>query len=273
MKVEVYGGNHSPWVQAVLLALHDKQIDHELRPLPPFATFRKWGVFMPVVSVNGAPWEKESSDILVKLGYPPIASQDLQAVRDAWRGVLHRVDHPLRFFSGFARTAHTSSSTFAGLLQDVLRSFIPFYMFTLINVAKVKIRPPRPDDYGDQYLYWENELQSLATPFLDGEAPGSRDLLLFGIVQCHSSIPGPPLVPLQDDERLSALRQWIGRMHERFSGYSHLYSGSYFEPRKSAPQPAGFAQRLAFYVGLLGMFTALPLTLPLVLYLMRKAPR
>ena len=79
-------------------------------------------------------------------------------------------------------------------------------MFTLINVAKVRIRPPRPNDYGDQYLYWENELQSLTTPFLDGEAPGSRDLLLFGIVQCHSSIPGPPLVPLQDDERLSALR-------------------------------------------------------------------
>jgi len=273
MKVEVYGGNHSPWVQAVLLALHDKQTDHELRPLPPFATFRKWGVFMPVVSVNGAPWEKESSDILVTLGYPPIASRDLQAVRDAWRGVLHRVDHPLRFFSGFARTAHTSSSTFAGLVQDALRSFIPFYMFTLINVAKVRIRPPKPDDYGDQYLYWENELQSLATPFLDGEAPGSRDLLLFGIVQCHSSIPGPPLAPLQDDDRLSALRQWIGRMHERFNGYSHLYSGSYFEPRKTAPQPAGFAQRLAFYVGVLGMFAALPLTLPLVLYLMRKAPR
>ena len=42
MKVDVYGGNHSPWVQAVLLALHDKQIDHELRSLPPFATFRKW---------------------------------------------------------------------------------------------------------------------------------------------------------------------------------------------------------------------------------------
>ena len=146
-------------------------------------------------------------------------------------------------------------------------------MFTLINVAKVRIRPPRPDDYGDQYLYWENELQGLATPFLDGEAPGSRDLLLFGIVQCHSSIPGPPLAPLQDDDRLLALRRWIGRMHERFNGYSHLYSGSYFEPRKTAPQPAGFAQRLAFYVGELGMFAALPLTLPLVLYLMRKAPR
>ena len=62
-------------------------------------------------------------------------------------------------------------------------------------------------------------------------------------------------------------------MHERFSGYSHLYSGPYFEPQQSAPQSAGFVQRLAFYVGLLGMFTALPLTLLLVLYLMRKAPR
>ena len=137
----------------------------------------------------------------------------------------------------------------------------------------MRIRPPKPDDYGDQYLYWENELQGLATPFLDGEAPGSRDLLLFGIVQCHSSIPGPPLAPLRGDNRLSALRQWIGRMHERFSGYSHLYSGPYFEPQQSAPQPAGFVQRLAFYIGLLAMFTALPLTLPLVLYLMRKAPR
>ena len=273
MKVDVYGGNHSPWVQAVLLALYDKQIDHELRPLPPLATFRKWGVFMPVVSVNGSPWEKESSEILVKLGYRAIASHDLQAVRDAWRGVMHRVDHPQRFFSGFARTAHTSSSTLTGLLQDAFRSFIPFYMFTLINVAKVRLRPSRPENYGDQYLYWENELQDLTTPFLDGEAPGSRDLLLFGIVQCHSSIPGPPLAPLQDDGRLSGFRQWIGRMHERFKEYPHLYSGPHFEPQQSAPHAAGFVQRLAFYFGLLVMIGALPLTLPLVLYLMRKAPR
>ena len=39
MKVEVYGGNHSPWVQAVLLALHDKQIDHwDCRLLRPFGS-------------------------------------------------------------------------------------------------------------------------------------------------------------------------------------------------------------------------------------------
>ena len=74
---------------------------------------------MPVVSVK----EKESSDILVKLGYPPIASQDLQAVRDAWR----RVDHPLRFFSGFAR-AHSLHRR-SGLLQDALKLYPVLYVY------------------------------------------------------------------------------------------------------------------------------------------------
>ena len=62
---------------------------------------------------------------------------------------------------GFLRAART-----AHVFIDVRRvgsrctsKLHPFYMFTLINVAKVRIRPPKPDDYGDQYLYWENELQ------------------------------------------------------------------------------------------------------------------
>ena len=148
---------------------------------------------MPVVSVNGTPWEKESSEILVKLGYWAIASHDLQAVRDAWRGVMHRVDHPQRFFSGFARTAHTSSSTFTGLLQDALRSFIPFYIFTLINVAKVRIRPPRPDDYGDQYLYWEMSLRPHYAIF-GRRAPGSRDLLLFELCSATRASQGRRLL-------------------------------------------------------------------------------
>ena len=43
MRVEVYGGKHSPWVQAVLLALHEKGIEHILHPLPPLvAGLRQW---------------------------------------------------------------------------------------------------------------------------------------------------------------------------------------------------------------------------------------
>ena len=61
MKVEVYGGSHSPWVQAVLLALHDRDIEHSLRSLPPLEALKHWGVLMPAVSIDDGPWEVEPS--------------------------------------------------------------------------------------------------------------------------------------------------------------------------------------------------------------------
>ena len=84
MKVEVYGGNHSPWVQAVLLALHEQGIEHNVRQVPPFEALKQWGVLMPAVSIDGGPWQVESSQILVKLGLQPICEDDLKAVQAAW---------------------------------------------------------------------------------------------------------------------------------------------------------------------------------------------
>ena len=57
MKVRVYGFSHSPWVQAVLLALHNKKIDHSLSQNPPLEVFAKWGVYMPAISFDEGPWE------------------------------------------------------------------------------------------------------------------------------------------------------------------------------------------------------------------------
>ncbi|MGI9325653.1 MAG: hypothetical protein ACR2PZ_10570 [Pseudomonadales bacterium] len=273
MKVEIYGHNHSPWVQAVLLALHEKGIEHSLRPLPPLATLKHWGVFMPAATIDGGPWEIESSQILVKLGHTPISDEDLQAVQAAFQGVLHRADNPLRFFAAFANAGDKSPSLFRRSGRNFLRSFIPFYMFTLINFAKRVIKPSEPENFGDQYLVWERALEASSGPFVDGDAPGIRDFLLFGIVQCHSSIPRPPLEPLLSDERLPLMRQWIASMHERFRGYPHLYSGGYFEPNMPQPVPADFVQRAICYLGLLTMFVGFPVTLPLVFLLMRKAPR
>ena len=34
-RVDVYGADHSPWVQAVLLGLHDADISTTLTSLPP----------------------------------------------------------------------------------------------------------------------------------------------------------------------------------------------------------------------------------------------
>ena len=69
MKIKVYGFSHSPWVQAVLLALFDKRVEHILYQSPPIEVFKKWGVYMPAISINDEPWEVESMSILQKFDY------------------------------------------------------------------------------------------------------------------------------------------------------------------------------------------------------------
>ncbi|HCD26870.1 MAG TPA: hypothetical protein DER02_05095 [Gammaproteobacteria bacterium] len=273
MKVEVYGGHHSPWVQAVLLGLREKGIDHSLRALPPYATFKKWGLLMPAVSIDNQDWQVESSDILANIGFDPISEEDLAAIRMAWQGVLHRPDNPPRFFAGFSRAGDKSKSLFKRSCVNFIRGFIPAYMFTLINTVKFTQKPKDPENFGDQFLYWEGALQASSGPFVDGEKPGIRDMLLFGLVQCHSSIPVPPLKALRQDPRLQSLRHWIGVMQERYDGYPLMFSANYFQPEVAAPEPADGLQRSFFYAGLLGTVLAMPLTLPLMFFLMRKVPR
>ena len=217
--------------------------------------------------------EIESSQILGKLGWGSISDEDLQAVKTAWQGVLHRPDNPFRFFAAFARAGDNSPSLLTRSMRNFARSFIPLYMFVLINFAKLTMKPAEPKDFADQYFYWERLLESSTGSFIDGESPGIRDLMLFGVVQCHSSIPTPPLQPLQQDDRLPGMRRWIACMHERFSGYPHLYSGGHFEPFMAQPVPQPLVQRAIFYAGLITMFAFLPVTLPLIFLLMRKVPR
>ena len=37
-------------------------------------------------------------------------------------------------------------------------------------------------------MYWENLLDSSKGPFMDGINQDSKDLVMFGIIQCHASI-------------------------------------------------------------------------------------
>ena len=90
MKIKVYGYSHSPWVQAVLLALFDKRVEHILYQNPPIEVFKKWGVYMPAISMNDEPWEVESMNILQKFDYEEISPEELEAANKAWQGVLHR---------------------------------------------------------------------------------------------------------------------------------------------------------------------------------------
>ena len=273
MTVKVYGFTHSPWVQAVLLALCDKELEYELYVRPPYEVFKKWGVYMPAVSLDDGPWEIESTEILTKLGYKPILDDELKAANNAWQGVLHRTDNPFRFFLHFARGGQISRSLVNNTISNFLLSFVAFYMFMLINIGKWRLKQKEPENFGDQFMYWENVLDSSEGPFMDGMKPGSKDLVMFGIIQCHASIPVPALNSLLNDQRLINLRKWVNTMQNYFKEYPHLYTDKFYKSDIREANSANLFQIVSFFFGLIVMVLAFPITIPLVLILMSRVEK
>ena len=273
MSVKVYGFTHSPWVQAVLLALCDKELEYELYVRPPYEVFKKWGVYMPAVSLDDGPWEIESTEILTKLGYKPILDDELKAANNAWQGVLHRTDNPFRFFLHFARGGQISRSLVNNTISNFLLSFVAFYMFMLINIGKWRLKQKEPENFGDQFMYWENVLDSSEGPFMDGMKPGSKDLVMFGIIQCHASIPVPALNSLLNDQRLISLRKWVNTMQNYFKEYPHLYTAKFFKSDIPEANSANLFQIVSFFFGLIVIVLAFPITIPLVLILMSRVEK
>ena len=103
--VSLYGFDHSPWVQAVLVALHEAKIPYDLTTLPPPKLFLSSGIMMPAAKINGGEWRLDSEKIIHELGYKAITDENLRLVYDAWVGVLHRPDSIPQFFRAFSRSS------------------------------------------------------------------------------------------------------------------------------------------------------------------------
>ena len=263
-EIKLYGNDHSPWVQAVMLGLHHKEFEYVRSTVPPLSTFVKSGVMMPAASFDGGPWLLESKDILHRIGYADVSADDMSAIRSTWRGVLHRADYWTRFWGEFSLASDQNPSMPKRLLNNFLRSFTILYFFLLIRFAVLMRRPSEPTSYADQYLEWEARFANMQGAFIGGEAPDSLDFLLFGIVQCHCSIPVPPVLALQSDPRLVCTRRWIAEMQKHFADYPSLYSGVYFEPHSAPPKPATAIEQVAFWAGSIFMIALWWITLPLI---------
>jgi len=137
----------------------------------------------------------------------------------------------------------------------------------LIRTVNLVASPQDPEDFGDQFTYFNDRLADSGKPYLGGDEPNSLDFLLFGIIQCHCSIYVPPITALQADNRLETLRAWIAHMHDTFSDYEYLYSGQYFSPYRPPPEPGTGVNRLAFWLGALSMVAMFYITIPLIVLL------
>ncbi len=271
-QLDIYGQNHSPWVQAVLLGAHERGSSHSLRTAPPWSLFKQWGVMMPAASMDGEPWQLESASILQQLHFDAISPLDLKAIYTAWTGVLHRTDNAWRFFHRFSLAGDQNPSLPIRLRNNFLRSFATLYFFLLIRFRVSRLKQNEINS-GDQFLYWERQLEAVEGPFLGGSTPNTPDFMLFGVIQCHCSIPVPPVAALQEDPRLNRVREWIGAMQNRFSGYQHLYSGAYFKPAPPPPAQASLLEQSVFWLGAAFMIACFPVTVPLIAYFVTHVPR
>lgn len=263
--VWVYGGDHSPWVQSVLLGLHDRGIAHTLITVPPLSVFLGSGIFMPAARLDEGPWLLDSARILGHLGFSAVEEPDRRALQVAFgTGALQRTDSAWEFWRSWSSHRDEHPSLARRLWNQTWRPFSVFYFFVIISLMRRRIAQRSNDQLREDFSYWEERLGSNGA-FLGGDAPDTVDLQLFGQVQMYASIPGRSLDVICEDPALDRLRDWVQRMQRHFSGYTHLYSGPYFEPKLPGPEPSAAYERAFYWLGCALMWLALPLTLGVTL--------
>lgn len=267
--VWVYGGDHSPWVQSVLLGLHEKKIDHTNVTVPPLRLFLNSGVVMPAAKLDDGPWLLDSECILACLGFSSVVDKDRRALRSNFAGALERTDRAWEFWRRWSYLRDGHPSLPRRLWNHFWRTFSVFYFFVLITIARYRLMPRTTAQVRQGFQYFEEKLES-SGPFLGGGTPDTVDLQLFGHVQMFGSIPGRSLAVLRQDPNLPRLRAWIERMQDRFEEYAHLYTGSCFEPPLPAIERSPFYERFFYWLGCGAMWLAFPISFAATLYLVRR---
>ena len=264
--VTVYGNDHSPWVQAVLLGLHDKGIAYTLVTRPPLSVFLDSGVTMPAARIDDGEWILDSERILTELGYSSVSPDDRDALQSTFgRAALRRADSAWTFWHRFSFSRDGHPQTAPRLWNNFWRAFQVFYFFVLITMVRRRMPRADADAIAEAFAFFEDRLA--ATPaFLGGDVPDTADLQLFGLIQMCASIPGPALAALRESPKLEGLRGWVGKMQARFSEYGRLYTAPVFEPKLTEIETASPLERAIYWAGAAIMWISLPITVPIVFY-------
>ena len=264
--VRVYGNDHSPWVQAVLLGLYLRDIGHTLVTVPPLTVFRNSGILMPAASIDTGPWLLDSERILVELGFSEVDADARRALGVVFgNGAMSRADDAWEFWHRFSFARDEHPKRLRRAWNHFWRAFSILSFFTLITLGRRGRSVPTPKRLARGFVFFQDRLEP-SLEFLGGREPDTLDLQLFGLVQMCASIPGASLTTLQQDPALERLREWVEAMQRRFSGYPHLYSARRFEPTLPEIERATAFERFFYWCGAASMWIAFPITLPIVFY-------
>ena len=271
--VTVYGNDHSPWVQAVLLGLHDAGTPCTLVTAPPLELLVDAGVLMPAVRFDDEPWRYDSGHILAALGYGAVGEAPARALSDLFlRAAMTRGDDRWAFWHRFSFSRDGDPDPWRRAWHHVARAFPVFYFFVLISLGRLRTPAADADSLAGTFAELQRELPENA-PFFGGNAPDTLDFQLFGLVQMLETMPRLPLDVLCHHPTLDPLRHWVGAMQARFADYDRLYTAQRFEPSSPTRPVASPLERALFWCGAAGCWLAAPLTVPLVLFYAARVRR
>lgn len=271
--VTVFGTDHSPWVQAVLLALSDRGIAYRLRPFPPsVGAYLRGGLVMPSCQWPDGTITQDSFEIIAESArrYGG-AAPSLEAEADQTRlerlfltYVLARAPPGRRLSFVHAWACKRDAPSRAD--WTILRALLSLYFLVLIIVGGRQLRKAGRPLFDAARLRracqsWEARLG--AAPFLGGAAPDASDFGLCGHVQCMASGLTDETLPILEEH--PGLLSWLERMHHRQPATARLHSRRVFD-RGSGVAPASGTQLLFFYVGLAFWLSVFPLTLSVLGY-------
>ena len=167
----VYGNDHSPWVQAVLLGLHERGIPHTMVTVPPLRVFLEAGILMPAARLDGGPWIHDSAEILAAIGYSAVPRETTRDLMKLFlSGALRRTDSTRIFWTRFSFARDDHPSALRRHWNHFWRAFSILYFFTLIKFGGSRIGSRDPEA-GLQAMQSLQERIAAAGPFLGGSAP------------------------------------------------------------------------------------------------------
>ena len=272
----VFGVSHSPWVQAVVLAMAAHKTTVKLRGLPTFRYYLKHGLIMPSCLWSDETISADSFEIIRQFGEvknSPFAVnemtksnfKELEKLFLAYALYRTGPQKRLAFIDGWSRMMDTPQTlwTISG------RAFICWYFVILIEAGRyalMKSIKNQPADYALKKML-ERFTQILGqSSFFDGDSPGPTDFGLLGQVECMASGLTDWTMDLFKESK--PLMNWLKRMHSLIEHHPTVYSRRIFQKDKWPPVNQGFP-RFWFHLNFILIGLLFPISLPALIFAFR----
>ena len=279
--VTLYGVEHSPWVQGVLIALAHHNIPTRLTSYPfNLSWFWRRGPVFPALQLMDGTTHLDSFNIYQHLeddGFPLGVAAMTQHERRLMQVELEDLfsNYALgrcspgkkwRFIQGWSTMREVPHSTRGTFFRALLSCYFWVLIHLGIRAEKTQGRTPYNLDLIERQLrQWDARLTEQR--WLTGPDVGFLDFALWGHLQCMVSGLTDELLPIL--QRQPHLMTWLTRMMDVLPNHDPMYTRRLFEPQVHVSQATQW-QRWLFWCAWFGWAMLWPFTLVVVALSLRN---